>query len=145
MGRMVARSFLKGSPATTRRRNVLLGEYVDLSPGKVGQPSSVIQVQVGQYDVLHILGRITEPPDLLDGCLGWIPWHTIQGHKGLHMPCRTAMILDPETRVYQQQPFVHLNEETVGDAGEPRVGVDRRTVQVVNLHCMSTLWLVEQL
>jgi hypothetical protein len=36
--------------------------------------------------------------DLLGGGLGWIPWRAIQGHKGPHMPCRPAMILDRVNR-----------------------------------------------
>jgi hypothetical protein len=93
-----------------KKRLQLVGEKMDLCRWEIGQPASVIQMQVRQKDMLHICRVITFRFNLPDGCLFHVTRATDKIRKLPHNWRGGDAITHPPASINQHEPITGLNE-----------------------------------
>src|SRR5690606_8579192 len=133
-----------------RSRVQLRTAHVDARPGKVGDPTGVVGIEVRQHDVANVLAPESEPLHLARGGLRRIQLRPCQAEEGLAQPRRGGGdVVEAEAGVHEDETGRSLEEEDVADqpgaAEIARASVDelaaRRTqgsaVEVVDPHRLS--------
>lgn len=129
-----------------RRCLVLASVDVDSRIGKVRNAAGVIEIEVREDDVLHIVRRKAERPNLGErGLFPREPWR-YHPQPRLAEPRGRLDITRPEPRIHEQEAARRLDEEHVADHSrslekaaptvhEPRAHrAERGGIEMVDLH-----------
>jgi hypothetical protein len=88
---------------------------VDPRPWEVGEPTGVVEVQVGHDDVAHVLGPEAEPPHLRVRGLFGVEARAQDAAHERGERCGVAAVAEPEPRVDEHEPLRVLDEQAVRD------------------------------
>ncbi len=79
--------------------------------GKIRQPAAVIEVHVGEDDVLEVFGLVTQPLDLIHSRFLRIERHDGDDTKELREPCGMCVILNPQPRINKCQSLIRFEQQ----------------------------------
>ena len=112
---------------------VLAAVEVDLGVREVGQAAGVVEVQVGEDDVLDGLGGIAQPGYLMTCREGWVALHAEGEAEAAHHARGRRVIVDAEAGVDEDEAVVGLDEQAGrGHMPARHVGRHRRAVEQTN-------------
>ena len=85
---------------------------MDFDVGKICQPANVVEVHVGEDDVLYVFGFVSEFGELIDCRLVRIKWHVGDDTKELREPGGIGIILQTETCIHKGESLIGFDEQT---------------------------------
>ena len=112
---------------------VLLGSRVDRRLGEVRDATDVVEVHVGEDDVLHVGGREATRLDLPDGGLRVVAVRSHQESGDSHA-LRVGEVVPAESAVDEHEAVGGLAQQDVADDLGHGRRMQRSAVEVVNTH-----------
>ena len=113
----VARPIHQGGP---HRGLVLTSEDVYLGSREVRKAAGMVEIEVGDGDVAHVGGVVSELADLLDGRLAGLgPDPEPSGEREAEPPVGVAGVVEPHAGVDEDQRIRRLDQQAVADDAGP--------------------------
>ena len=89
---------------------VLAPVHVDFGVGKIGESAAVVEVHVGEDDVLHVFGFISHPLDLVNRRLLRVERHDGDDAEELCEPGWAGVIFEAEAGIHERESLGCFDE-----------------------------------
>lgn len=121
---------------STGKSVILPPMHMDFGMGKVGKSADVVEVHVGEENVLYIFGLVAQLFDAIDRRFVWVERHDGDDLEKFRHPGWVGIIIEAEAGVYKNQSLIGFNQKT-GHAGfqfAGPAGITGETVEQVDGH-----------